>query len=616
VPIVYLKPTTAINTSAIDTGVLTDVDEGVNGGTPDGNLQVSIANNWATGPEWRLESLPAGVGKINSATLRIRAAASGGWSDDSLVWAWATYVVGGSGLGAGTVTWDFETDDGAGLANRTVDVTGTVIASDLVVGKDVRIFADTTFNQSMGPDSGVLSWDGFELEVDYELGITAETGTCGIFSSSNDPTELYQFGDFIRGDSILQLLSASFPINLSTGQGPSILPKAGHLLIAASASIESVTTPPSGFTALNNSLTGSSEWNLWYKISDGTEDEITVDYATAGPIGITFTEYAWDGSTPTITENENETNISTAVSSQASGAATPTGSKSIALAFHGCTDVTLNFTGQAVDGSWVEDLSFFSTSFAIPSFKVSSLVNATGSQEATHTDTDTGSAMYGAIAIFDVGSSNPVLDATTPGAFTIDGVAANTEFHHSIPALAGSTALAGIDANLEFHDRFSSEAGTFSISGIDANLEYHYLIDALVGTYIVTGIDATLTVGGGNITLTADLGSYTIAGIAVNLLQKYAVIAETGSVVITGADANLEFHHLLPALTGSTALTGIDVNLEQGYALIAETGSVALTGVDANFLQGYAVIAETGSAVFNRSFSWKCCNHRNRCHSY
>lgn len=185
-------------------------------------------------------------------------------------------------------------------------------------------------------------------------------------------------------------------------------PTTGNLLIAtfSSNSAAVVATPPSGFTQLH-SVVGSGTWVWYYKVSVGTEQTASQVWTGSEGCQAVYAEYEWDGSTPTVTKNDDQTNITSSVNTQASGAATPTTSNNICIAGHGAQQASAQEASQAIDGSWVEDIAFGTSGRG--EMKISSLVNVTGSQEATHTDSDTGLAMYGAIAIFDVPSGGGIV---------------------------------------------------------------------------------------------------------------------------------------------------------------------------------------------------------------
>jgi len=233
------------------------------------------------------------------------------------------------------------------------------------------------------------------------------------------------FGDFIKSG---EHSSNSWIYSYTPDMGSN--PTSGNLLIlGASCSItgNTLSTPPSGFTELHLSNAGSAaSWTWYYKISDGTEQSVNIVWNLSRGGRAVLLEYEWDGSVPTVTKNEDVTNISTIVNSQATGAATPSSTTNILIAMH-ANDAfeSSSETGQAVDGSWIEDTTFGTTN--TPGVKFSRLVNAAASaHEATHSDTDIGDEMYGAIAAFAVVSaaSTAVTNGTgitsTSGAGTID----------------------------------------------------------------------------------------------------------------------------------------------------------------------------------------------------
>lgn len=210
------------------------------------------------------------------------------------------------------------------------------------------------------------------------------------------------FGDFIKsGKDTTGAFKTTYTPDLGSN------PTSGNLLIVAfvaDSSGNTLATPPSGFTLLQLNNGGNDSWTWFFKISDGTEQTATGIWTTSRSGTGLYAEYEWDGSTPTVTKNEDATNVSTIVNSQPSGAATPTTTTNVCIAMHGSGSGVDSESGQAIDGSWVEDLGFAVQGAA--DLKFSSLVNAaTSSQEATHSDTDVGEDMYGAIAIFDAAAA-------------------------------------------------------------------------------------------------------------------------------------------------------------------------------------------------------------------
>jgi len=207
------------------------------------------------------------------------------------------------------------------------------------------------------------------------------------------------FGDLVKKAPTFQLsiVAVATP---DLGSNPTSV----NLLIATFANNRNnrtVSSAPSGFTLLHDvRSTTSGHWVWYYKVSDGTEDTCSLTWSDTVSGHAEYLELEWDGSTPTITKNDDQTNIAGSVTTQASGAATPTAETNICIAAHG-TDYSLNssFT-QAVDGSWIEDTLFYNQVGG--HLKTSRLVNAAlSSQEATHTSVGGADEMYGAIAVFD-----------------------------------------------------------------------------------------------------------------------------------------------------------------------------------------------------------------------
>jgi len=186
-PIAYLFPDGVTDTdSNIDSGVLTDIDEGVDGGTPDAALMTSVANDWAGGAAitFTLTDLPGEATGINSVTLRVRAEVGGGLDNDTIDYVWD--MAAGAGFNANTVAWD-ETDEAAGLADRTASVnSGASVAQ--VNAASVRV-RQLNWSQTKGPDNLFHAWDGFELEVDYAAADpnTAELPSATLTLTPNAP---------------------------------------------------------------------------------------------------------------------------------------------------------------------------------------------------------------------------------------------------------------------------------------------------------------------------------------------------------------------------------------------------------------------------------------------
>jgi hypothetical protein len=165
-PIAYLLPTGQTDTdSNIATGAFTDVDEGVDAGTPDGNYAVSIDKAWAGGQivTYTMEDLPGGATTVNSVILRARGFITGTWVDDTIDYEWRTTGIGMTGV----VNWNFEADDALGVEDRQATLTGgppTVAVVNATIVQIKQIYGGTKSKEAI-----TYSWDGFELEVDYNV---------------------------------------------------------------------------------------------------------------------------------------------------------------------------------------------------------------------------------------------------------------------------------------------------------------------------------------------------------------------------------------------------------------------------------------------------------------
>lgn len=425
-PIVFLKPTAQADPdSNIISGVLTDVDEGIS--SADGVTEQGKINKWNSGTvryiEYAMEDLPGNATSINSIIIRVRARVSGGWINDLVTWVWNIV---GSNINAAGVGWVGEFDDGNGLVTKaTTDRNQGASVAD-VNAAVVRV-DQGLYSQSAGPDGLFHAWDCFEIEVNYEAAtlltasgnpiieeITASgnitqkqfaTGTASIaevIASGVSDNSNIAFGQLVKSGVVANTSQTTFSPNLGSN------PASGNLLIVTAGAGESgalIDTAPSGFTLLHENIDGSGIWSWWYKISVGNEQTISVVWD--GTVnGVTrYVEYKWDGSTPTLVKNENKDNEINTTNSQPSGAATPTNAVNIVLALHATDGNQNSFQAQAVDGSWIEDFVFFNNNTNQGEGKLSRLVNAPlSSQEATHTDTDAGDQMWGAIAVFNIGS--------------------------------------------------------------------------------------------------------------------------------------------------------------------------------------------------------------------
>jgi hypothetical protein len=232
-------------------------------------------------------------------------------------------------------------------------------------------------------------------------------------------------------------------------------PSSGNLLIAAVAeefSGQEVSTRPSGYTALTG-ITGAGKAFVcdWcYKISDGTE--VNAQYTFASTIvgaKLWLIEIEWDGSTPTVQTNEDETNKNTSVLTQSSSALTPSSggaSNNVVVgaigndwqANHGNSHCDNdNFT----DETWVDQAQ--ATAQMRPGYVRAGAPASSQSFNVYHNDTV--DEMYGALAVFNIAAGGAIqgstsLAVTGTGAIDGRGELAGAE----TVALAGAGVINGI----------------------------------------------------------------------------------------------------------------------------------------------------------------------------
>jgi len=202
------------------------------------------------------------------------------------------------------------------------------------------------------------------------------------------------------GDAVQSKVSIGFSVT-SIVANLTNSPTDGNLLILTASSNVANRSPvtPVGFKPLTKSNSLSASWFWYYKVSDGSEQNVTVDWGTSGSHCSHYAELHWNGSIPTVDTNHNTDNIGLIVKSQVSGSLVPAKDKNLLIAVHGSRNGPDNRTGQAISSPWTITTQF-NNSAVVAELKIARLGNASGLQEATHTDNDVGSNMYGAIASF------------------------------------------------------------------------------------------------------------------------------------------------------------------------------------------------------------------------
>ena len=226
-------------------------------------------------------------------------------------------------------------------------------------------------------------------------------------------------GDYVQHD--------SFRVGNGTTANPQlgVAPTSGNLLILTfghDSGTGSISSGPTGFTLiLNNNTTfnntGSFWW--WYKVSDGTEQtSVSISAPSADTLTARLVEYEWNGVDPTVQSDEDTSKLSTTGNTVTSGTLTPGSTPNIVVAVVASTHDVNSQDGNAFDGTWVEDLTFVGYGGGTTDFFVGHKANATGSQTATFTDTDTGAELWGSIASFETGAVPNITDVNTTESWT------------------------------------------------------------------------------------------------------------------------------------------------------------------------------------------------------
>jgi len=209
---------------------------------------------------------------------------------------------------------------------------------------------------------------------------------------------------------------------------------AGNLLIfcvARSSALAVGTTwgTPTGWTALTNTPenVGNLGATWYYKIAAGGETSVTSAESTPPGNGRgVVVEFAGPfATTPLDQTAENESNLSTVVTSQASGTTgTTSQADELAVVFFGA-DTAIN-----VDGSRSYNNSFSEVIFSNAVTNNSRaavavarrVLSATGTYSCTYSCTDTGDEMYGAIATFKAQSGGGISVTPTAASSTASSV--------------------------------------------------------------------------------------------------------------------------------------------------------------------------------------------------
>jgi hypothetical protein len=367
------------------------------------------------------------------------------------------------------------------------------------------------------------------------------------------------FGDLIKSNKVNDVSTDTFTPDLGSN------PASGNLLIAgfaAGASGSSIDTPPSGFTLLHSELSGSGAWVWYYKISVGNEQTVELIWDSAKSGGALYVEYEWDGSTPTPVTNFDDTFIGTNTQTIPSGAATPSSSNNILIAAHFSDSGESHFPSQAIDGAWIEDFLFFDGAENQADVKFSRLVDVTGSNEATHTNTGGDDQAFGAIAIFDAATA-------------IEAALTGVEATPAVGSVTPSTTvdLSGVEAVTAVGNVGIEESGQVDLAGVESPTAVGSVTPST--TVDLSGVESITAVG--DVAVVADVEEALTGVEATPAVGSVGVLHDQA---LSGVEATPEVGSVGFTKSGSVELSGVEAVSAVGNVGIEESGEVALAGVE------------------------------------
>lgn len=181
----------------------------------------------------------------------------------------------------------------------------------------------------------------------------------------------------------------------------------GNILIAAAGIDAGVTAfvTPTGWTEAHKVETGAIAGAAYYKISDGTETGVTLSWGNNRSSGVIILEFsATDidtGTAPLLAEDES--NVSTVVTSQATGTTSATTvADALSIALFSADQAQNVFDGRSYSTGYIEqaNVNSLTTGTRPVTYVVTNVETATGTKSCTFTTTDTGDEQYGRILVF------------------------------------------------------------------------------------------------------------------------------------------------------------------------------------------------------------------------
>lgn len=212
---------------------------------------------------------------------------------------------------------------------------------------------------------------------------------------------------------IVQAKTATATSSAASSLTPDLLstPTSGSLLtVEVTTGADDTFSTPSGWTKIFDTDGAGTVGAAWfYKVSDGTEQTVTVEWTGSVPCRAIYTEWGGWSSTPTLEvsqEDESHIDAGNETTSQSTGTTSSTTSTyTWALAFFGAEigqnfDTGLNYTNSFVE---IETQGAASSSRPIIILAGKSL-SSTGTVECTVSTTDVGDSVFGSVAVFRDGS--------------------------------------------------------------------------------------------------------------------------------------------------------------------------------------------------------------------
>lgn len=315
---------------------------------------------------------------------------------------------------------------------------------------------------------------------------------------------------------------------------------AGNTLIAAGVSNGSGTwTNPSGWTEITRSTdsTGNLSAIWYYKTAAGGETSVVIDPSGTRNISGIVMELSGISGTPTVVSNDDETNLSTVVKSQAAAAAavTPNASTDFAIAFFGSDRSDTVDLNRAYTASYSETIGgWASVAGAQPGIAIATLQLASGSATNTTFSCDaaeSGDEMYGALATFTVAAASIDITAT-PDTLVI------TE-HQAAVAQAINVNTTGDALSVTEHAAVVSQ-----------EINVNAAADALVATEHAATVSLSM-----EIAATADALGITEHAAAVDLSAGISIAATADSLGIVENPATVSLSMGVEATAASIAVT-------------------------------------------------------------